>query len=207
MWRSSQRPTPVGQHERGMLAFDVVVIGARSASSPASVSRGAAADAERRLSDASLCMEPAERPERLAPCSGMLRACLMTDWPGFTLSRASAGRPRQCRLEKESLRVGDISSDSLVRDLGDKQRRFAAVSSELAELRYQIQSDDKTVGVTVNGHGTLLDLRIGPGALRRVHPSMFGPMIASVIQRARKEAGEASRASGRAHRQYRCALG
>lgn len=90
--------------------------------------------------------------------------------------------------------MGYLSSDSLISDLGDKQRRFAEASAELAALRYQVQSDDNAVHVTVNGHGNLLDLRIGPGALSRAHPSMLGPQIVSVIHKAREAAGEVNRA-------------
>lgn len=90
--------------------------------------------------------------------------------------------------------MGDISNDSLISDLGDKQRRFAEASAALAALRYQVQSDDNAVHVTVNGHGSLLDLRISPGELRRAHPSMLGTKIVSVIHKARDEAGEVNRA-------------
>lgn len=93
-----------------------------------------------------------------------------------------------------SLRVGYLSNDSLISDLGDKQRRFAEASAELAALRYQVQSDDNAVHVTVNGHGNLLDLRISSGELRRAHSSMLGSKIMSVIHKAREEAGEVNRA-------------
>ena len=84
--------------------------------------------------------------------------------------------------------------DSLERTSRDTQRRLADASAELAESRHRAQSGDGFVSATVNGHGSLLDLKIVPGALRRSPPGVLGPQILSAIQEARADAGELNRA-------------
>lgn len=87
----------------------------------------------------------------------------------------------------------DSDIRAIEQNLREQERRFAEASAELAAFRHQTWSDDRVVGVTVNGHGTLLDLKLAEGALRRPHPAAVGPVITSLILKARDEVREVNR--------------
>jgi len=78
-------------------------------------------------------------------------------------------------------------------ELDAQLERMHAAQAQLAALRVVAASPDGSVSATVNGAGTLIELEIVEGALRRSHPAGIGPQIVTAVTEARADADQRAR--------------